>query len=258
MAQNKYNVKGTLKQDLTAARAELKQFRHDVSILKKRGLLDKKYDARSVNPTKYLKSVIKQFGNVLSGQAQSVKVNKSNKQYYGAKGYQTKGNRVIVPVQPNERAYATPKGIRIKATGQGGSIVKIDLKLDRNDINQWAEQLKKIGIKLKDDEVLTFQFFGNNSHAAFENLHRKTAWEAMSEYIQNYPAFEQTENKDPDKQQDFIDNVTVFKIRRDENGKIRRPETNYLAKERTEEMRRRDSERNRTRNGRKMNANAAY
>jgi hypothetical protein len=253
MARNKYNVKGTPKQDLTAARAELKQFRHDVALLKRKGLLNKKYDARSVNPTKYLKGVIKEFGNVLRGEAQPVKVNKQNKKYYSDNGYKTKGNRVIVPVQKNEKAYATKTGIRIKATGQGGSITKIDVKLDRKNINEWATQLKNVGIKLKDDEVLTFQFFGNNSHAAFENLHRKTAWEAMAEYIQNYPAFEQTEDKDPDKQQEFIDNVTIFKIRRNNDGKIIRPQTNYLAKERTEEMRRRDSIRNQERRNRFLN-----
>lgn len=257
MVTRKYNTRGTPKQDLTAARAELKQFRHDVAQLKKKGILDKKiYDARSVIPSKYLKSQIKKFSQVLSGVAQSVKVNKTNKKYYTEKGYLSKGNRIIVPVQKNEHAFATRSGdLRIKVSGAGGSIIKMDLKLDRNNVNEWIDQLAEVNKTLKKDEVINFQFFGNNSYRSFhDKIEGKTAWEQMAQYITNYPAFDNVENANPDKQQDFIDNITIFKVTRDKDGNIPRPERNFMAQEKSAEAKQIESDRNRARRDRRLNS----
>ena len=254
MASKKYNIKGSKNQDLIAARQELKQFRHDVAILKKKGILDKSiYDARSVKPSKYLKSQIKKFADVISGAAKPVKVSKSSQKFYKEQGYKIKNGRVVVPVQSNEKVYSVRGDFRVKAIGRGGSITKINLQFDRSKITTWADQLRNYHIKLNKDEILTFQFFGHNSHRAFENLHGKTAAEAMAEYIENYPAFEQTKDLDPDKQQDFIDNVTIFKIKRDENGRINRPEIHGRAKERDTERERRNAERRRAARERRFN-----
>lgn len=251
----KLNTKGTLKQDLTAARAELKQFRHDVAILKKKGILQAKlYDARSVKPSRYLKQQIKQFGKLLSGESASVKISKSKTNYYLEKGYQVKNGRVIVPVIKGEKLYPTHGGFVSKIIGAGGSITKIDKMFNREDVSKWIDDLKNARLKLKDDEVLAFQFFGNNSHRAFEDLNDKTAAQAMAEYIENYPAFDYAEDDDPEGQQEFIDNVTVFRIKRDENGKVNRPPKNAFAKAVSDEQARINSQRNHERYLRRLNA----
>src|SRR6202012_2424729 len=96
MASKKPSSKGVANLDLRAARNELKQFRHDVSILKRKGLLDKSIDARSIKPSKYLKSQIRKFGNVLRGEASPVKVKKSNIAALKSRGFTVKNGRAVI------------------------------------------------------------------------------------------------------------------------------------------------------------------
>ncbi len=237
MVNIKYNIKGHRNQDLIAAREQLKQFRRDVSQLKKKGLLDKKYDARSVNPSKYLKSVIKQFQNVLSGEAQTVKIKSKEKQkYYKEKGYGLKGNRVIVPTLKNEKAYVRNNKIIVKTQGTNGSIVATPLELDRHKINEWPDLLRKKYGKLKPDEQLSFTLFGNPSlSTGFQNV------EQMIEYLMEYPTYEKAkESNNYEGLADFVENVVVYKIVRDPDFRI--PKSPF-AKERTEDLKRRSRER---------------
>lgn len=203
--------------DLLAAREELKQFRHDVAILKKKGLLDKALDARGVLPSKYLKSQIKKYQAVIEGTAKVAKVTNAKKKYYKSKGYQTKGaNKVIVPVQAGEKVYSHKGDFRVKITGRGGSITRMDLGLSTDDILQWADDLRNDSYHLRSDELLRFQFFGNNSHAGFHNLPGKTAQQRMAEYLENYPSFEKlAENGSAKDMATMIQGIAIFKIKRD-------------------------------------------
>lgn len=213
----KYNTKNTQKStkkidkgDLKAAREQLKAFRHDVALLKRKGLISKKYDARSVEPSKYLKQKIREFGAVLQGEAAPARVSKEKARYYKEQGYKVTNGRVIVPVGPGEKVYGTHGDFRVKIVGKGGSITRIDLGLSRNNIHRWRDQLLAAKIKLKPDERLTFQLFGNNSHISFRTT------EQMLMYLEHYGAFEDAESSlDPDKQEQFITNVVIFKIDRD-------------------------------------------
>lgn len=192
-----------------AAREQLKAFRHEVAVLKRKGLIDKKYDARSVTPSKYLKTQIKAFSNVLKGEASPVKVSKEKAKYYKQQGYTVKNGRVVVPTMKNEKVYGSRGDFRVKITGAGGSITRIDLGLSRNNIQMWREQLERAHIKLKPDERLTFQLYGNNSHISFRTT------EQMLMYLEHYGAFEDAaDSSDPDKQEQFIENVVIFKIDR--------------------------------------------
>lgn len=212
MVMKKYNTNSSKKstEKIAAERATLKKFRHDISVLKKKGLLDKKYDARSVEPTKYLKTKIREFGAVLSGEAAPVKVSKKKADYYKEQGFTVARGRVIVPTAPGEKVYPTRGDFRVKITGHGGSITRIDLGLSRNDIHLWAAQLQSAHVKLKENEKLTFQLYGNNSHKTFKTP------EQMLMYLEQYGAFDDAlESGDPDKQSQFITNVVIFKIDRD-------------------------------------------
>jgi hypothetical protein len=57
-------------------KAALKEFRHNISILKKKGLVSSRVDARSVKPSSALKKRITEFQDVIRGEAKVWKVSK--------------------------------------------------------------------------------------------------------------------------------------------------------------------------------------
>jgi hypothetical protein len=212
---NKYNTKGARNQDLISARAELKQFRRDVSILKKSGLIDKlKYDARSVTPTKYLKSQIRKFTDVITGNAQTVKVSKPKQKYYSEKGYAVKGGRVVVPKHKDEKVYATHGDFRKVSTHPTGKITTLDLGLSTKDIGKWKEQLLSKKIKLKEGERLAFSFDGNNSYMTFRTP------EQLLDYLENYEDIENMEDRgSAARQSQIIKSIVIFKTEKTAWGK---------------------------------------
>jgi len=149
----KYNTLKDTKQDLIAARAQLKEFRREVSLLKKKGLLDKKlYDARSVTPSKYLKSQIKKFKDVIVGHATTAKVNKENQAYYKKQGYKIKNGLVIVPTLHNEKVISTHGNFSVVTRSSSGKVSTIELtNLPRENIQIWSEELAKRHVKLVKD-----------------------------------------------------------------------------------------------------------
>lgn len=214
----KISTKGITKQDLAAQRAAIKEaqkavtaqtkaFRHDVAQLKKKGLLDKAYDARSVSPTKYLKSQIKRFGDVLRGEAQPVKISRAKIKEYASQGYKTKAGRVIVPVAKNEKAYSAGGDFRVKTSTESGSITRINTGLNRSNLQLWKDEMRKRKIKLKENERLSFQLFGNNAYMSFLDFDK------MIDYLEYYPSYHEVEETDDaDKQTQYIDNIVIFKF----------------------------------------------
>lgn len=224
---SKLNVRGTRGQDKAAAQAELKQFRHDVSILRKKGILDKSlYDARKVKPTKYLKSQIKKFASVLSGESKPVKVSKKKAAYYKRKGYEVKNLRVIVPAQANQKVYSTHGDFRVKTYGKGGSITQIDIGFDKHDIAKWLDDLRNSRIKLGPDEQLMFQFNGYNSTQGYDRPTKydkngnvvydpkaPSAQERMANRLMQYALVEDTlDGRYPD--EETIDSIVVYRVER--------------------------------------------
>jgi hypothetical protein len=229
MPSKKLNTKGTPTQDLQAAREELKQFRRDVAILKKKGLLNKKkYDARSVKPTKYLRSVIKEFGDVLQGEATPVKVSKEKQAYYKKQGYRVKSGRVIVPHAENEKVFGTHGNFVRQVFGRNGKIQILDLGLDRDNILKWQDDLRNNRFKLKPYEQLKFQMFGYNSYSGFFNLPNKTAQEQMAEYLEHYDMISGAlDGTIPaEKQSEYVQGVVIMKITPNENGEYPTPDQN--------------------------------
>jgi hypothetical protein len=257
MPSKKPNTRAIDKGDLAAARAELKAFRHDVAILKKKGLLDKKYDARSVKPTKYLKSVIRQFGNVLEGKATTAKVSKEKAAYYKGRGYSVKNGRVVVPTMENERVYSTHGNFVRSISGKGGTINIIDLGLNKTDILKWQDDLRNNRFKLKESEQLRFQLNGYNSHIGFSPTRSKTAQERMAEYLENYNMIEEAENGtlSADASRELVEGMVIFKVKRDPLTHRfpippERPEEYPINAEIQERRRKRNAERRRARIGR--------
>lgn len=96
----------------------LKNFRHDVARLKSLGLVRKSVDARSQAPTRYMKSQIKKFGDVLEGRARVVTVPPKIAKEYGD-AYTRKERHVIVPAEKTETIFYDKKQERIVATRAG-------------------------------------------------------------------------------------------------------------------------------------------
>jgi hypothetical protein len=254
MPSKKLNTKGTPQQDLQAAREELKQFRRDVAILKKKGLISNKYDARSVKPTRYLKGVIKEFTDVLTGKATPVKVSKKNQDKYKKQGMRVRNGRVIVPNTESQAVRGSHGDFVIKEKWvQRGSIQILKLPLNREDILTWQNDLRNNRFKLKEGEQLKFQMFGYNSYMGFSNLPNRTAQEQMAEYLEHYDMIEGAIDGEipPEKQSEYIDGVVIMKLTPDENGNYpvpkEKPEEFAYNKERREAALKRRAERERRR-----------
>lgn len=243
MASKKPSSKGVANLDLQAARNELKQFRHDVSILKRKGLLDKSIDARSIKPSKYLKSQVRKFRNVLTGNASPVRVAKKNIATFKARGFQVKNGRAIVPHQPGEKVRSARGSFKIiTSTRNGGKIEKLDLALDPDNVNQWVDDLRNNRLKLKDGEQLTITFKGYRSGAGFGNIGKggKTPQQQLADFLESYDLIKRAQKGEYDQEteHEVIDGIVIYKVQG-----FDRPESNPGVVQRDEETRRKYRER---------------
>lgn len=132
----------------------------------------------------------------------------------------------------------------------------MDLGLDRRNITKWADDLRNNRFKLKPDEQLRFQMYGNNSFRGFSDTRRRTAQEQMAEYLEFYESFEDALDGElsPEQESEYVQSIVIFKVRRDGSGHWPYPPSrameypeNVEAKER---MAKRASERRTARIGR--------
>lgn len=98
---------------------QLRKFRSDIASLKSKGLLSKRVDARSQKPTRYMRSQIKKFSDVLSGKAAVVKAPRSKAKEFSDK-YIVKGNKVVVPKRKGETVSYSKSSNTIVASSKVG------------------------------------------------------------------------------------------------------------------------------------------
>lgn len=212
-------------------------------------MVDKKYDARSQAPTKYLNYVVRQFADVLSGDKGAVKVkDKKKRATYKAAGYQVKGDRVLVKKDPSETVRTKmgrdgkPDFVHI-VKGNGGSIERMNMRLNRTDIVEWIEGLRNNRVKIGDEEELMFQIFGNNSREGFGTYGGKTAQERMADYLEfNYPVLDEVQGN-AEKEGELIEDIVIFKIRRTKEHVFNYPKPQSRENRMTDEYVRRARER---------------
>ena len=221
-----------------------------MSILKRKGLLDKSLDARSIKPSKYLKSQLKRFSAVLRGEASPVKVSRESAAVLKKRGFTVKNGRAVVPHQVGEKVRKAKGSFKvITPTKGGGSIEKLDLALDPDNVAQWIEDLENNRFKIKDDELLAFQFKGYNSNAAFGNTKGgRTPQQQMADVLMGYDLVKRAEAGMYD-EQEVIDGITIFKIKRGGPRPVENPEPEV----RDEETRRKYRERARLSRQRRLN-----
>lgn len=190
-AGKKKNTAPTVFDKARSAVFDIKKFRNEISRLKKKGLISKKYDARKVNPTKYLKKQIKEFAKVLSGQAKAVKASKETRQAYKEAGYKTKGQKIIVEVAEGEIVTVSHGRIIRKRIEATGSFEHVEIPIKYQNLRQFLEDLREKGDTLKNDnELFAFRFFDNHSWATFASI------QDLIDYLERYETVDEALRKD--------------------------------------------------------------
>lgn len=251
MASKKLNTKGTRGQDLAAARAELKAFRHDVSILRKKGLLDKTiYDARSVKPSKYLKAQLKKFASVISGEATPIKVSKEKAKYYKEKGLTVKSGKVVVPHVKGEKVMPKRGDFMKVMRGKGGKITVVDLGVRVDSMHEFIQELRKGNVKVGRDQQLAAQIFGWNVKKSFAWRRRPGGgWmspqEQMADYMERYL---KEDDRGDEHAGEFVEGIDLMTVSRNaETGEFPWVDHNAERHKQDAESRRRYNEWKRTR-----------
>lgn len=197
-----------------AQKLHLKQFRHNIAVLKKKGLISKKYDARSVTPTKYLNSVIKNFSDVLYGRAGVATVSKKKAGEYRAAGYKTSGKKVVVPKKEGERIHVSRKGnITTTRYVQGGAIQIVDIPVPFHNLEQWLADISNPqfeGLKSPTDRW-AFRFHGYNSLGTFSTLEQLVR---IMHMYQSGDIHKALDTGNPQKGEDVYRNLSIVKIKR--------------------------------------------
>src|SRR5690606_11464557 len=101
----------------------LKDFRHQVKMLKDKGLVSKRVDARKQRATRYMRAKVKTFADVIHQQATSVKVPRALAREYKDAGYRVFQNRVVVDADPDTIARVR-KGHIVSRRRLGASLTE--------------------------------------------------------------------------------------------------------------------------------------
>jgi len=152
----------------------LKDFRHKVSQLKKKGIVSAKVDARSQRATRYMRSKVRKFEDVLSGHAIAVKAPKKIREKYTTPEiFQERGSFLIVPKEHARSRARIKKGrdlIEIITPLGWGEEREVVLPFDAKNMIQLANQIAThpgVNDLKKADEQFAFRLFGHNSRKAF-------------------------------------------------------------------------------------------
>lgn len=173
----------------TIRKGFLRSFRHNISVLKKQGLI-KNVDARSAMPGwkregKRLDTLVKKYDDVISNKLTAVKVPSKSLKELKKAGFQVEKGRVMVPHAATE-TVSVEKGKIVYNHPSG--ITRVVIPCEYHNLRQYLECLKKNASKLnklkKENE-----WFGARIHGGYTNLYRTI--EMFIEAIEHYRSFEQ-------------------------------------------------------------------
>lgn len=152
------------------AKNELKKFRHEIAVLKKKGLIDN-VDARSVTPTTKLKKLVDRFDDVLSGKATPVKLSKSETKNLKEAGYDVYKGRVLFPHSAGEKVGVSHGHAK---TRQPNGIERVTIPIPYHKLDSYLKDIAKnektIGDMKKKDEYFAFRFHGHKSIAIYRDI----------------------------------------------------------------------------------------
>lgn len=191
----------------------LKQFRRDVAKLKRLGLISKRKDARKQKPTRYMREVVRQFADVLTGKASVLSIPQNEVEYYKKTGHKTKNKKAVIPTPHGEKVRrtkpveGTPTYTTTQRTKTGATVKRRHVLLPAEE---FASRLKSHIQKLpalKKGEYYAFRYRGYMSLQYFGG---KDAKKKLLEYMMRYI------NSDID---DVEEELSHFEIVTIENGK---------------------------------------
>lgn len=168
---------------LSHANKTVREYRKELSTLKKAGLVAKRIHVKEHKPTRYMLGKIRKFHDVATGQAVAVKATEEVRQKYREKGmFAERGDYLIIPKTDEKMRADIVKGhvatYRPLTYGQERIIY---LPFQPSDLNRFADMLddKESEInRLKErNEQFGFQLWGHNSRIGFADAAE------MREYI---------------------------------------------------------------------------
>lgn len=193
-----------------ASKIDLRKFRHDISTLKKRGLISG-VDARSVTPTANLKRLITRYDAVLSGKASAVKLSPKGVKEYKELGKpfevaKPKGlpQRVIIPHEAGERVTVTHGKVRV---ANPAGVTRTILPVKFHNLESYLNKLRKQKVKLAPGEQLAFRYFDNRSIRTFRSM------QSLIDYLSHYESvFDAIEENDTEAMQEIYQNLEIVKV----------------------------------------------
>lgn len=201
-------AKEAIKEQQRQHREAMKAYRHELAILKRKGLISKSIDVRKVKTRQSnLSRAINKFRDVIAGTATALKAPKEVIARKKALGARTAHGRIIEPKLPNERVYINKQGtISHVIKTESGKVVRIQPNIEPRYIEEYLQTIVEQEKKTKGKRY-GFQYFGNNSHATFDNI--ELALLNLSYYSSLNKAIN---DPNPEVQQEYITNLVFFKF----------------------------------------------
>ncbi len=166
-----------------------------MAVLKRKGLVSKRVDARSQTATRYMRQKVRDLAPIIEGSAIAVKAPKAVREQYRESGVlDVKYNRVIAPKEfSNQRARLSRGMVQMTRKLKNGQEEYVILPFKPTTANELLERLisdpSLDGLK-DETEFFSFRLYGHNSN---EPLF--TAKE-MGEYLQKYRVLQGRNSRD--------------------------------------------------------------
>ena len=186
VSQDVKEIRRKSKELLKRANKSIREYRHELALLKKQQVVAKYIDIRKQRPTRYMLSKIRKFKDVLENKSIAVRAPKSIREKYESKGiFETRRSFIIVPKRHEKQKSKISRGLimNIKPL-KNGEVEEIILPYVATDLEQLAYMIEdnqsEINQMKMPTEQFGFQLYGHNSRRGFPNANTP---EGLSTYI---------------------------------------------------------------------------
>jgi len=189
-----------------------KQFKRDIAKLKKLGLVSKKVKPRSQQPTRYFRNIVRQFSDVLLGEAKPLPIPRAERAFYKESGHRVKNGRAVIPTKKGESVQRIKpvEGVPAYRTTQksptgGKGVSRTHVLFPAQELHSKLAAFVKRQPKLKKGEYYAFRYRGYQSLQYFGGENAK---ENLLQYMMRYIPDE----LDEDEAQDYYSSFEIVKI----------------------------------------------
>lgn len=160
-------IRKDAKELLRKAGKDLRQVRHEVSVLKKAGIVSARIDARRYSPSRYMLSKLRKNADILSGEMIAIKAPKKVRAKYVEKDiFEQRGSALVVPRYYQDQKTKISRGmVEVSRRLKQGEEIRMILPFKATDMEDVANKLlidpTLDGLK-HGDELFGFRLFGHN------------------------------------------------------------------------------------------------